>query len=178
MQIILVPTDGSEWADKALDLALDLALQHGAAIKLLHVLLRDKEPQHLLRLPEINAVGEDVVSELHRLEHTPAEQHTAEEMMANPNAPSRPVSEDVLRKIGSHVLQRANQRATARGVSTELLDVVDGPIAPSIVAAANATGADAIVMGTRGLRQIEAMTFGSASSDVCRDAGCTCISVH
>ena len=77
MQIILVPTDGSEWADKALDLALDLAKQHGAAIKLLHVMLRDKEPHHLLRLPEINAVGQDVVSELHRLEHTPAEKHTA-----------------------------------------------------------------------------------------------------
>jgi nucleotide-binding universal stress UspA family protein len=32
MQSILVPTDGSEAAEKAFGVALDLALQHGATI--------------------------------------------------------------------------------------------------------------------------------------------------
>ena len=178
MKTILVPTDGSEWADKALDLALDLAKQHGAAVKLLHVLLRDKEPHHLLRLADVAAAGEEVESELKRLEQTPAATRTAEELMANPNVPSRPAPEPLLRKIGAHVLQRASARASARDVAAETLEIADGAIASAIVAAAETAGADAIVMGTRGLRQIEAMTFGSASQDVCREAGCTCISVH
>ena len=39
-------------------------------------------------------------------------------------------------------------------------------------------GADAIVMGTRGLRPMDAITVGSVSQEVCRTAKCTCIMVH
>ena len=52
MKRILVAVDGSRAADKALEVALDLAALYEAEIRLLHVLLRDKEPQELLRLPD------------------------------------------------------------------------------------------------------------------------------
>ena len=45
MKTILMPTDGSEPAVKALDVALDLACQHEANVRLMHVLLRDKEAE-------------------------------------------------------------------------------------------------------------------------------------
>jgi nucleotide-binding universal stress UspA family protein len=59
-----------------------------------------------------------------------------------------------------------------------MLDLADGAAAPAIKSAAEATNADTIVMGTRGLRQIEAVTFGSVSQEVCRTVQCTCVAVH
>lgn len=178
MKTILMPTDGSAAADKALDLALDLAEKHGAAVKLLHVLLRDKEPGEILRLPELAAADESIVSELHALENGPKTSRTAEELMSIPNAPERPVPEELLRTIGTHVLENSRAFAQARGATVELLDLADGAAGPTIAAAAKAEAADTIVMGTRGLRQIEAMTFGSVYQEVCRLLECTCIAVH
>ena len=71
MKRILVAIDGSRAADKALETALDLAAQHEAEIRLLHVLLRDKEPEELLRLPDLARAGKDLVGELKCLAHAP-----------------------------------------------------------------------------------------------------------
>ncbi len=178
MKTILVPTDGSTAAEKALDLALDLAQKHDADLKLLHVLLRDKEPDELLRLPELSAAEGDVRSELESLEKGPKTPRTAEELMGERSAPRRPAPESLLRTIGAHVLKRADAHAAERGVSAEILELADSAAAPAIKAAADAIHADTIVMGTRGLRQIEAVTFGSVSQEVCRSVDCTCIAVH
>lgn len=178
MKTILVPTDGSAAAEKALDLALDLAEKHNANIKLMHVLLRDKEPDELLRLPELSAAEGDVAGALKTLERSEETPRTAEELMSARNTPSRPSPESLLRNIGAHVLKRASAYAENRGVSAEALDLADGTAALAIKAAALSTNADTIVMGMRGLRQIEAVSFGSVSQEVCRIVDCTCIAVH
>lgn len=178
MKTILVPTDGSLAAEKALDLALDLAEKHETSVTLLHVLLRDKEPNELLNLPELAAADEDVVRALNALAKTPVEPRSAADVMGAPNAPDRPAPEPLLRTIGAHVLERARTRAGARGVPVEALDIADGPAAPAIAAAAKTLAADSIVMGMRGLRQIEAVAFGSVSQEVCRTVDCTCVAVH
>jgi nucleotide-binding universal stress UspA family protein len=178
MKTILVPTDGSVAAEKALDLALDLAQKHGAEVKLFHVLLRDKEPDELLRLPELSQAEGDVVNELHACEHCPEAQRTVEELMGERNVPKRPAPESLLRQIGAHVLKRATAHAAERGVSADSLDLADGAAASAIKTAAETSQADTIVMGTRGLRQIEAVSFGSVSQQVCRTVSCTCVAVH
>ncbi len=178
MNTILVPTDGSISAEKALDLAFDLAEKHDAQIKVLHVLLRDKEPDELLRLPELATAEADVAERLTVLAEAPEPPHSAEEVMAQRGAPDRPVGEDLLRTIGAHVLNRATVRADARGVSAQALPLGDGAAATAIATAADAEGVDTIVMGTRGLRQIEAVAFGSVSQQVCRLVECTCVAVH
>lgn len=178
MQSILVPTDGSEAAEKAFGVALDLALQHGATIKVLHVLLRNKEPGELLRLPEVSVAGQEVVRELKRLEEMPVAPPSVEQIMTNPDAVLRPASELVLRMIGAHVLKRASARATERGLDIELLELADSAPAHAIVASAAAEGADTIVMGMRGLSLSDMAIIGSVSQEVCRTAACTCIVVH
>lgn len=178
MKTILVPTDGSSAAEKALELALDLAEKHGAHLKLMHVLLRDKEPIDLLRLPQLGDAEGDVVSALQTLAEAPEIPRSAEEQMRDPGAPDRPVPDALLQTIGTHVLNRASSRAGARGVPFELLDIADGAAALAIAAIADTEQVDTIVMGTRGLRQIEAMTFGSVSQQVCQTVGCTCVAVH
>lgn len=178
MKTILVPTDGSVAANKALDVALDLALQHGAAVKIMHVLLRDKEPDQLLQLPEIADVEPEIVKQLESLQEAEPSPRTAADIMGDPGAPSRPAPEGILRNIGEHVLEHASRDAEKRGIAAEVLELRDGPAAPAIVAVAADCDADTIVMGTRGLRQIEAVTFGSVSQEVCRTAPCTCVAVH
>lgn len=177
MKTILVPTDGSIAAEKALTVALDLAEKHSANIKLLHVLLREMEPDELLRLPEL-AANEDVARQLQDLAEGPKTPRSVEDIMAAPNTPARPAPDTLLHTIGAHILGRAGTQVRARGVPVEVLDIADGAAAPAIVAAAETQGVDTIVMGMRGLRQIEAATFGSASQEVCRTVKCTCIAVH
>lgn len=174
MKTILVPTDGSQPANKALDVALDLANQHGAKVKIMHVLLRDKEPDQLLKLD----ADPQIVAELKALKGQEPCPRTAADIMNDPAAPDRPAPEPILRLIGEHVLEKAGADATKRGIKAEVMALCDGQAAEAIVAQAADCGADTIVMGTRGLRQIEAMAFGSVSQEVCRKAPCTCIAVH
>lgn len=178
MKVILVPTDGSKAAEQALDVALDLAQQHGSTVTLFHVLLKDKEPDELLRLRDLAAAGEDVVDTLNKIDQAPEPEHTAEELMNHANSALRPVGEDLLRRIGDHILKRARARAAARGVAVQTLELGHDAPAQAIVVAAKAANADVIVMGTRGLRYIEAVAFGSVSQEVCRSAKCRCIAVH
>ena len=49
---ILVPIDGSDHADKALDLAIDLAGRYGAGLTLVHVLLRGSVPDEVRALSD------------------------------------------------------------------------------------------------------------------------------
>jgi len=178
MKTILVPTDGSATADAALDVAIDLAQKHGAGIRLLHVLLRDKDAFDLLRLPDLATAGAEVTDTLDKLAQAPRVERLASDILAHPEAPDRPVPEELLRQIAAHVLRRAGGRAEARGVAAKALDVADGAAAPAIVAVAERDGIDTIVIGMRGLRQIEAVTLGSVSQEVCQKARCTCIAVH
>ncbi len=100
MKRILVAIDGSKAADKALETALDLAAQHEAEIRLLHVLLRDKEPEELLRLPDLASAGKDLVGELKRLAQRPRRVRSAAEVMSNPTAPDRPIPVEYCVKSG------------------------------------------------------------------------------
>jgi nucleotide-binding universal stress UspA family protein len=175
---ILVAIDGSTAADKALEVALDLATQHEAEIRLLHVLLRDKEPAELLRLADLAHARKDLVVELTCLARQPFSARSAAEIMRNPSAPDRPVPAQVLRKIGAYLLKRAGVLAETRCIRAEALKLADGPVAQTITATAVAEQADTIVMGSRGLSLIDALGFGSASQEVFRSAPCTCIAVH
>ena len=178
MQTILVPTDGSTNAEAALDVAMDLAEKHEGQIRLLHVLLRDKEPFELLRLPALAAAGDDVAVALQALAKAPMTPRSADDILAHPNQPERPVPEPLLRRIATHVLDQAARRAESRGLAAEVLAIADGGAAAAIVATARREGIETIVMGTRGLRQIESVAFGSVSQEICLTAPCTCIAVH
>ena len=97
---------------------------------------------------------------------------------ASPLVPDRPIPVGILRKIGTYLLKRGSLCAEGRCVRAETLKLADGPVAQSIIETAIAEEADAIVMGSRGLRLIDALGFGSASHEVFCSAPCTCIAVH
>lgn len=177
MKYILVSTDGSDAAQKALDVAVDLAKSHDAGLVLFHTLMFDKEPEQLLKLAGVFD-DEDLCRQLEALRDAPAPVHTLEEVMEHPEAPTHPVPADVLQTIGEHVLDHALNAVTEHGVIGRCLDISGGAIAKAIVDAADEVDAIMIVMGTRGLRQIEELTFGSVSHELCRITDRTCVLVH
>ena len=64
---ILCPTDGSDHANKALSLAVDLASKYEARLLLVHVLLRNVNTRELKRFAEIEGLTKTVAGEVDRL---------------------------------------------------------------------------------------------------------------
>jgi len=82
-----------------------------------------------------------------------------------------------LSRLARETVDQAVARATANGVADVEGVVKRGPPARTIVQTAKEHGADAIVMGSRGLGDVEGFLLGSVSHKVCSLAECTCITV-
>ncbi|MDX1430810.1 MAG: universal stress protein [Gammaproteobacteria bacterium] len=169
---ILCPTDGSEHADKAIDLASDLAAKYGAELVLMHVLMSSAAPEDLKRFAEVEGLAKDVKSEMERLLDL---QRSV--LAASAPVPSRGVSREVVENIGKHALEQARQRAESKGVKKVTERIDDGDPGKRIVHAAESEGVDTIVMGSRGLGDLKGLFLGSVSHYVASRAHCTCITV-
>jgi nucleotide-binding universal stress UspA family protein len=179
MQMILVPTDGSEPADKAIELACDLASRHRARICLLHVLLRDKEPEDLRRLAVVKELDAEMQDALARAEAAPPDPSVPAAVFAmDPGAVQHPVPVEVLQTLGRKVLEAAERAVRAKDVDRVTQVLEDGEAAQCIVDAAARERADTIVMGHRGLGDIEGITLGSVSNRVSHLAACTVIMIR
>lgn len=174
IKTILVPTDGSDHANKAVELAADIASKYGAKVVILHVLLRHAsaaelkgpcagtEMPHALakRLDELCQAAMDAVAAAYQ--GYPA---------------TVPIPDEVVKEVGDLVLNKAREAAEAKGVNDVTVEVIDGAAADCILAAAKHQKADMIVMGSRGLSNIGGLLMGSVSHKVCHLAQCTCVTV-
>jgi nucleotide-binding universal stress UspA family protein len=145
LQTIVVPVEGSDHSEKALDMAIDYALKHGSALKILSV-------WKTVRLPDNT--------------------HS----MVRPRVEAEP-AEAGLKSMAQQVVDAAVQRARDQGVSAVEGAVKKGQVARTIVTFAETEGADAIIMGSRGLGDVSGLLLGSVSHKVCNMAACTCIVV-
>jgi nucleotide-binding universal stress UspA family protein len=146
---ILVPTDGSDHANKAVAFAGDIAPKYGATLILLHVLSD----------PGSNRVP-DELRELARLEHIQMTEHDIRQAGAN------------------ELLHSAEAQAREHGASKIQQTIEEGDPTRCILASAEAHGADMIVMGSRGLGDLQGLLLGSVSHKVGHLAKCTCITVR
>ena len=148
VETILVPTDGSDHADKAVAIAAEIALKSGAGIILLHV-LRDPGGG---RAP-------DEMREMARLENIRITEH------------------DIRRAGANQVLRSAETQARDHGATRIERVIEEGDPTRRILALAKARAADLIVMGSRGLGDLQGLLLGSVSHKVGHLAKCTCITV-
>jgi nucleotide-binding universal stress UspA family protein len=145
---ILVPTDGSDQADKAVEVASDLAVKYGAALTVLHVMEdigRSRIP------PELES--------LNKIEHAEITEH------------------DMLRSVAKRIVDRAASRARELGVTKIDRDVLVGNPAREIVDYAQRSKVDLIVIGRRGLGRVADLLLGSVSHRVTQLAECPCLAV-
>jgi nucleotide-binding universal stress UspA family protein len=174
IKTILVPTDGSGHAKKAVDLAADIAEKYGARLVILHVLLRHTSESDIETLCKENAMPpalENKFRELHK--------NFLEMMAASYEAVHMPliVPGDMLNDVGNLILDNARKRAASKGVKDISAHIADGSAADVIIAAAEKENADMIVMGSRGLGNIAGLLMGSVSHKVSHLSKCTCVAV-
>lgn len=148
-RLILLPTDGSVEAKKALDYAAELAAAKKAKLLVLHVQRRHGREM----------IPPDL-AELEYVEHI------------------RVTEAEVLRGAAEMLAGKAEQAARAKGVGETERLVVEGDPAREIVAVAKARAVDTIVMGSRGLGDLQGLLLGSVSHKVVQAAPCTCIVVR
>lgn len=148
LKTILVPVDGSDSSNRALDLACDLAVKYGAELKVLHVMEEigsSRIPPDLERYVEMEHVD---VSE-------------------------RSMLEGVAKQIVSRAATRAREAKVAK-VSEEIRLGNPGRV---IVDYARQTGTDLVVMGRRGLGLVSELFLGSVSHSVSQHCDCHCLTV-
>jgi nucleotide-binding universal stress UspA family protein len=171
---LLVPTDGSDHAERAVVIASDLAAKYGAQMVLLHVIKGHNVPPALARFAEAEGIAEAKTT-----------QHVEPIIAGAPHVVvSRPVGvrqqiqgDAVMRKIADNLLEAAKAVAAERGVASIRTVTTEGDPADRILEYARDEGADGIVVGSRGLSDLKGAFFGSVSHKVCHEAHCTCITV-
>ncbi|MDH3450909.1 MAG: universal stress protein [Gammaproteobacteria bacterium] len=169
---ILVAIDGSDHARKALGIAADIAGLYDAKLSLVHVVTGKKiaddvrrmaEVEHLVDPPKAAPIYDASVSaEMGR-------------MLSDPSLHS------TIAQVATAVGQRILDEAAGRIHDTNRIEagkhLEHGDPTRQILACAEREAADLIVMGNRGLSDLEGAFMGSVSSKVTHAAKCTCLAV-
>ena len=144
---ILVPVDGSKHADKAVTFAADLAAKYGARLHLLHVLLTGHVPDSIRNLSDKQGREEPPLA-------------------VGAGYVEASLPPEVLEDIGAKLLERAQRAAQERGASDIQTNWRHGSATEGILQEARESGADTIVMGSRGLSELKGMMVGSVSHKI------------
>jgi len=170
---ILCAVDGSDHAQQALEIAVDMAKKYDASLVLLHALLRNVDSSGLRRFAEVEGLTRRVEPEVKRLQ-------SMEDRLGldlGPAYEDTAVSSEALVEIGRYLIEAAKSKAEDAGVKQVSTLVVDGDPADQILRCIKDRDVDCVVMGSRGLSDIKGAFMGSVSHKVASRAPCTCIAV-
>lgn len=172
IKTILVPTDGSDHAGKAVMLASDVAEKYGARLVLLHVLLRGAMSSEMKHMAEVEHLVSERPGGMPFAANVPA---AAARMLHDVHADEAP--RRAYEKIGELILEAAEKTAKDKGVKEIKTEIADGEAAREILACAEREDANLIVMGSRGLSDVKGLLMGSVSHKVSQLSPCTCVTV-
>jgi nucleotide-binding universal stress UspA family protein len=170
IKTILVPTDGSEHAKKAVILAADIADKYGSRMVVLHVLSKDPLPESLVRMAEAEHI-------------TPARSEPPIAPTPEGKFPASTIfgqkddKPEIRRFVAEHLLAEAQRIAKEKGVENVHCVIEDGDPVKQILRHAEEETANLIVMGSRGLSDLQGLLMGSVSHKVCQLSPCSCITV-
>ena len=147
-QKILLPLDGSEHSDRALETALQIARKFHSKITLLHVYSVTVTPVVIPEPTTLNPTGV-------------------------PIATSAEVSKmvDAARDAGKEILADAEKKVREKNVEVETL-LREGNSSQEIVKTAEDGQFDLIVIGARGIHRIRDLLMGSVTEGVVKHASC------
>lgn len=165
IKTILTTIDGSKHANKALELAADLAAKYGAKLVVMHVMGHGKVPDALVHMAEVEHVAEPAT-----VDDTPARAPI-------PRGGLQSNNRQIHAFIGDRLVDDAVDTAKARGVKDVHKIVDDGDPTERILETADKHNADMIVMGSRGLGNLQGLLLGSVSQKVSHLSQCTCVCV-
>ncbi len=165
-QSILVATDGSQSAARAVDLAVRLAHRHEAGLIIVNVISDWDVPDDLYQMAEV------------------------EHLIDRPSDSDKPLNVGtfgslnrenrfrVAEAVSKRILERASEAASHWGVSRIETLSLEGPPAEAIIEQVRGSGAELVVVGTRGLGRLNEMILGSVSHKISVNASCPCLITH
>ena len=173
-ETILVPTDGSDHAGKALQLATDIAEKYKSRLVLLHVVPSSPLPEDMRRM----ARSEHIVSEARggSAPLSPEGKFPASTILGT-EAESVAEARQVRQFIAEGIIARAKRVADEKGVKDISAVIEDGDPTEQILRYAEKEAANLIVMGSRGLGDLKGLLMGSVSHKVSQMSPCSCITV-
>ena len=169
---ILVATDGSQHAAKAVETASDLAVKYDAELTVLHVLLHGRPLDEIRKLAEAEY---DV--RLPPPPPPPAGLSGTGAAMVDDSKAIQALYRAIV-DIGDKIVEGATQAARDRGVTAVKPLVEDGDPAERILSCAARENIDLIVMGSRGLSGLSGLLLGSNSHKVSQLAECALLTVR
>jgi len=175
IKTILVATDGSDHAKKALTLASDLAAKYGARLVLAHVLLSNARSETLQALANKRGLSKRLRNLLGSYEADFQMEVAA--AGAAVGFVSVPPPRELVETIGLQIMERAEKIAAKAGVKKVTTVMADGDPADVILDLAASHKAGMIVLGSRGLSDFKGLLLGSISHKVSARAECTCVTV-
>lgn len=170
---ILVATDGSDLGERAVRIAGEMAANSGASLDLLHVQTTGPIPESLKHLAEVEHLADTGGGARPGVVGMSGAANIA---MTEAEAGS-PAAWKIANAIGREILKRAEREARAKGVQQTASHLEEGDPAAEILKGAVKRQADLIVLGNRGLGQLERIILGSVSREVAQKAACTCMIV-
>lgn len=170
-RMILVATDGSDTANRAVDFAAELSDRFGQDLCIIHVPLHGRPPKEILRLAEVENLAANLSSG--GVTQTVRLPVYVSDYLANPEDELEWARATVA--IGEQILERAKQRAEEKGARNVTTQIRTGDCADEILELAAAEKVSMIVMGRRGLGRVRETLLGSVSQKVLHHAPCTVI---
>ena len=169
---ILVAIDGSDHSRRATEMAAHMAERDGARLLLVHVVGNGKVPANLARMLEV-------------------EQLTGAERPPPPNVAnvvggistvergtdSREHEDQMKETVAEMLLAEAEKTARKAGVKDVVRVAKHGDPVHRILDTAARESADLIVMGSRGLSDLQGLLMGSVSHKICQLSKCSCVTV-
>jgi len=146
---IVLGVDGSDASGKAVEVTAELAGTLRANVTIVHAVA-----DAMMMMPPVAPT----------------------EAMMTPPLLAEDTLED-LERAGREILERVAERLRAAGVAATVR-LERGPAAHQIVQVARASGADLIILGSRGHGKLEELLLGSVTDAVVREAPCSVLIVR
>ena len=162
VQKILVALDGSVQSKNALEHASEMCQKFDAQLNLVNVLDTGHVPEELVHMAEVEHIiePEDVIAEV--------------PLATAPYSSGKSYLDDKMHAIISEkIIEQAVREANKKGIKDINTFIERGDPADRILAIADRTGADMIVMGSRGIGPLKALLVGSVSQKVHALSKCT-----
>lgn len=173
MTAILIATDGSSTAERAVHIGADIAKSRQMDVILLAVIDKKPVPRQIKAMAEAEHIIErpPVASDTH-LANIPSW------MMADIHAAAQADEDFEIRQaIANLSVKRAHIILDEAGVTPTSAPIIDGDPTDVILDVATREKVEMIVMGTRGLGTLKSLVIGSTSRHVAEQAACSCIIV-
>jgi len=173
MTSIIIATDGSLSAERAVHIGADIAKSRKADVCVVSVLDGRPIPESIIAMAETeHLVDQPAGGHIANIANVPTwimegvrAAAQTEEMI------------DIRHAVADLAMEKARTILGEAGVTSITEQVSEGDAADIILQAAARQGAEMIVMGTRGLGALKSLIMGSTSKQVAAQADCPCVTV-